>query len=284
MTARIIDAHQHFWQYTAAEYEWIDEPMAVLRHDFLPTDIEREIAAAGVDAVVSVQARQTIEETQWLLRMSQQFPFIAGVVGWLPLASSSIEAELERLAGDRKLRGVRHVLQGEDDEYMLTAEFNRGLGLLDRFGLAYDLLILGRQLPAAIRLVDAHPRQVFILDHAAKPLIRSRVFEPWRTLIGELAERPNVYCKISGMVTEDDWATSSIASVAPYIDGVLEAFGPRRSMYGSDWPVCLLASTYSRWMQTVREALGELSEDEQSWIFGRTAEEAYRLTSAKEDG
>lgn len=283
LMSRTIDAHHHLWRYSAAEYDWIDESMALLRRDFLAGDLERELIPAGVDAAVAVQARQTVEETQWLLQIAAQHESVAGVVGWVPLIDRGVGAVLERFSGERKLKAVRHVLQGEPDEYMLTPEFQHGIALLAGFDLAYDILVHERQLGSAIQLADRNPKQVFVLDHMAKPLIRARVQEPWGRLIRELAARPNVYCKISGMVTEADWATWSAASLAPYIDAALEAFGPRRLMYGSDWPVCLLASSYARWIGTVRQAVAHLSEDEQSWIMGRTAEQAYKLASPKEE-
>ena len=279
MRNRVIDAHHHLWHYSAEEYGWIDESMGVLRCDYLVAELEAELRAAGVDGAIAVQARQSLEETQWLLQIAAENAFVAGVVGWVPLADDRVSAVLERFAAQPKLRGVRHVLQGEADEYMLRADFQRGLGMLREFGLAYDLLIHERQLASAIELVDAHPAQTFVLDHLAKPLIRTQQMEPWAGLIGRLAERANVYCKISGMVTEDDWGTWSAASIGPYIETVLEAFGPHRLMYGSDWPVCLVASSYGRWIGTVREAIAGLSEDEQLWIMGRTAAQAYNLKS-----
>lgn len=275
----IIDAHHHFWRYNAAEYGWIDDSMSALRRDFLAPDLARELEGAGVDRVISVQARQSVDETRWLLQTAATNPFIAGVVGWVPLAGPGLQLLLEELSANPNLKGVRHVLQGELDEYMLSSEFQRGIALLARFGLAYDILIHERQLPAAIALADRNPDQIFILDHLAKPLIRSGTMEPWASLIRQLAERPNVYCKISGMVTEDDWARWSLASLQSCLDTALEAFTPARLMYGSDWPVCLVASSYPRWLAAVRAAIAGLSPDEQSSILAGTAERAYRLPS-----
>ena len=202
----VIDAHHHFWQYDPAQYAWIDEAKSVLRRDFLPEHLAAEIAAAGVDGVVSVQARQTIEETGWLLDFADRNEFIRGVVGWAPLVSPRVADDLARLSDRKKLKAVRHVLQDEpDDDYMLRADFNDGIRGLAQFGLAYDILIYERQLPQAIQLVDRHPSQVFVLDHIAKPRIGEGLLSPWRENIRELARRQNVYCKISGMVTEADW-------------------------------------------------------------------------------
>jgi len=270
----IIDAHQHFWRYSADEYRWIDQRMSILRRDFLPEDLKR----CGVDAVISVQARQSLFETQWLLELAQAHQFIRGVVGWVPLIHHDIQIELERLAVNPKLRGMRHVLQDEpDDRYMLRDDFNRGVAMLERFNLRYDILIFERHLAQTIRFVDRHPKQIFILDHVAKPRIRDRQIDPWRKLLRELAQRPNVYCKISGMVTEADWKTWSPADLAPYFDAALEAFSPRRLMFASDWPVCLLASSYARWVQTVRQWAAPLSAAEQQRLFAATAIEAYGL-------
>jgi L-fuconolactonase len=274
----VIDAHHHFWRYNTQDFGWIDDAMRVIRRDFLPIDLEKEIRAAGVDGVVSVQARQSLEETHWLLELAGQNPFIRGVVGWAPLIAPDADKIVGELAANPKLRSLRHVLQGEPDErYMLRADFNRGLAALQLHNLAYDILIFERHLPQSIELVDRHPEQVFVLDHVAKPRIKDNLLEPWRKNILELAKRPNVYCKISGMVTEADYTRWTEAQLQPYIDTVLEAFGPRRLMLGSDWPVCLVACDYSRWVNLVRGWIKKLSVPEQNRILGETAVEAYRL-------
>src|SRR5947209_1697753 len=196
----IIDSHHHFWRYDPWEYVWISNTMGILRRDFLPGELQEHIAAAGIDGVVSVQARQTLVETQWLLDLADENDFIRGVVGWVPLTSPSVERDLERFTDRPKLKAVRHVLQDEpDDDYMLRDDFDRGIRALKRFGLRYDLLIFERHLPQAIQLVDRHPDQVFILDHIAKPRIRERVTSPWKENLRELARRTNVYCKLSGI-------------------------------------------------------------------------------------
>ena len=274
----VIDAHHHFWRYSPAEYGWISGDMALLRRDFLPPDLLAETLAAGVDGVVSVQARQTIEETRWLLELADANAFIRGVVGWVPLVSDEVRDDLERFAANPKLKAVRHVLQDEpDDDYVLGDAFNRGVGLLKGFGLRYDILIYARHLPQAIALVDRHPDQAFVLDHVAKPLIREGLLSPWREQMRELGRRVNVYCKLSGMVTEAHHAAWTPAQLEPYMDAALAAFGPRRLMFGSDWPVCLLASDYGRWAQTVRDFAQKLSPDEQPRVMGETAIEAYGL-------
>ena len=276
--ALVIDSHHHFWKYSREEYPWIGEGLNVLRRDFLPADLKKEIDAAKVDGVVSVQARQSLEETRWLLELAEKNDFIRGVVGWAPLISPTVEKDLEKFAGQKKLKALRHVLQDEkDDRYAVREDFVRGVGALKKFGLVYDILIYEKQLPASIELVDKFPNQVFVLDHVAKPTIRQRIVSPWRERMRDLAKRQNVYCKLSGMATEADHGGWEAADLRPYVDVVMEAFGPKRLMFGSDWPVCLLAVTYQRWVATVREFIAKLSAAEKDRIMGGTAVEAYKL-------
>jgi L-fuconolactonase len=272
-----IDAHHHFWKYSATEYEWIDETMRVLRRDFLVSNLEKEIRDAGIDGVVTVQARQTLEETRWLLALAAQNAFIRAVVGWVPLVDSSVSDQWESLVANRSLCGVRHVVQNEPDGFLIRKDFNNGISLLRKTGLVYDLLIRERQLPEAILFVDQHPQQVFVLDHLAKPRIKEQSVEPWRKNLKELARRQNVYCKISGLVTEADVTTWNEGLLRPYMETALETFGPARLMFGSDWPVCLVASSYRRWYDTVCSFAASLSPAEKADIFGGTAERAYRL-------
>ena len=205
-----IDAHHHLWHYRPEEYRWIDYRMAVLKHDFLPNDLEKELATTGTTGTVVVQARQTLEETSWLLDLAAKSKSIRGVVGWAPIASEGFAAELERLQSRPKLKGLRHVIQDEPyDNYILDEEFNEGISRLKDTGLVYDILIFEKHLPATIQFVDRHPHQIFVLNHLGKPKIRDRVMDPWRHHIDQLARRPNVYCKISGMVTEADWSSWS---------------------------------------------------------------------------
>jgi len=251
--------------------------MSVIRRDFLPSDLEREIRNAGVDGVVSVQARQTLEETLWLLSLAAQNHFVRGVVGWAPLTEPCIRDELDLLRRDPRLRAIRHEVQDEPDGYLLREDFNAGVSVLEEVGLAYDLLIHERQLPEAIRFVDQHPQQVFVLDHLAKPRVKENRFDPWRQRIRELARRENVYCKVSGLVTEADFKAWTEAHLQPYLETVLEAFGPTRLMFGTDWPVCLVACSYERWYDVVSRFAASLSADEQASLFGHTAARAYGL-------
>jgi L-fuconolactonase len=272
-----IDSHHHFWKYDAAEYGWIDDSMRAIRCDFLPEHLRSEIAAVGVDGVISVEARPSVVETEWLLDFAAQHDFIKGVVGWVELVSAQVGVQLERFAAHRKLKSVRHVVQGEPDDFILRDDFNRGIRELKRFGLAYDILIFERHLPQTVRFVDMHPDQIFVLDHIAKPRIKENVLEPWRKNIRELARRKNVFCKVSGMATEADYQRWTETQLCSYFETVLEAFGPNRLMFGSDWPVCLVACGYTRWHQLVRDWISQLSKAEQDRILGGTAIEAYNI-------
>jgi L-fuconolactonase len=273
-----IDAHHHFWRYDPAEYGWIDGSMRELRRDFLPADLGPEISQLGIDGVVSVQARQTIEETRWLLQLAEQYDFIQGVVGWLPLADRNVREHLDALADQPALKAVRHVIQDEpNDDFMLGTEFNAGVAALADYQLAYDILIFERHLPQTIEFVDRHPQQVFVVDHLAKPQARRGAIEPWRANLRALAERENVYCKLSGLVTEADHLTWTEPQLLPYLETALAAFGPRRLMFGSDWPVSRLACTYRAWYDIVERFASQLSAAEQARVFGGTAVEVYRL-------
>lgn len=274
----VIDSHHHFWNYTEADYGWIPPEWSLIKRDFLPVDLEREIAAAGVDGVVSVQARQSLVETGWLLDFATRHAFILGVVGWVPLVDPAVGDVLDEFAVHPKLRALRHVVQGEtDDRFILRADFNRGIAELTRRGLAYDLLILEKHLGPTIEVVDRHPNQVFVLDHIAKPKIAANELEPWAKNIRELARRPNVSCKLSGMVTEADVNTWTSAQLQPYFDVVFSAFGPSRLLFGTDWPVCLAGVSYSGWKQMVEGALSALSASERLAVMGENAVRIYRL-------
>ena len=274
----IIDSHHHFWKYDPVEYDWIDDSMKVIRKDFLPENLKTTIQASGVDGVISVQARQSVEETDWLIGMAHQNEFIKGVVGWLPLVQDDVEDYLEKYADEEKLKGVRHVIQGEPDpEFMLRKDFNHGISLLKKYSLVYDILIVERQLPNTIRFVDQHPGQSFVLDHIAKPLIVRNELSPWKENIQELAKRENVNCKISGMVTEADYQKWTPSQLLPYFEVILDAFGPERLLFGSDWPVCLVASTYTNWVNLVRKNITSFTDTEQAKIMGENALRLYQL-------
>jgi L-fuconolactonase len=274
----LIDSHHHLWKYSDDQYGWINDSMSVLRRDF-STEQLRELAVAHrVDGFVSVQARQSVAETEALLAMADAEPLIRGVVGWAPLAGD-VRPVLEQFADRPALKGMRHVVQDEpDDQFLLGKAFNEGVRELYRCGLVYDVLVYAKQLPTTIAFVDLHPDHSMILDHIAKPTIRSNEFDQtWADNLRKLAERPHVMCKFSGMATEVRDADWSIDTVRPYWDTVVDAFTPARLMFGSDWPVCLLKTDYGRWLDCVGELAAELTADEQNAIFAGNAIRAYGL-------
>ena len=274
----VIDTHHHFWNYDPVEYGWIDDDMARIRKSFLPEDLEKTISEAGVTGVVSVQARQLLEETDWLLNLASQYDFIKGVVGWFPLASKNIPAILEKYSSSKWLKGVRHVVQGEPDpEFILGKEFNEGIKMLKNFNLVYDVLIFEHQLPNTIRFVNQHPDQVFVLDHIAKPVIRENKIADWDKNICELAKHENVFCKISGMVTEANYIEWTEEQLQPYFDVILNAFGPERLLFGSDWPVCLVATRYNSWLEMVKKQIAGFSQTEQEQVLFKNAINVYQL-------
>src|ERR1043165_3593804 len=273
-----LDSHQHFWEYDPAEYPWITDRLARIRRSFLPAGLEPELTRAGIDGCIAVQARQTLDENRWLLGLSDRYSFIKGVVGWVDLRADDVERYLEPLAEHPKFVGVRHVAQDEpDDRFLVGKDFLRGISKLKEFDLAYDILIFPKQLPAAIELVNHFPEQRFVLDHIAKPLIQDRIMEPWRAQIRELAKARNVMCKISGLVTEARWDSWRAEDFDPYLDIVAEAFGPERLMFGSDWPVCLLAAPYDAVFEIV---IGWLSRKglNGARMFGGNCASFYKVT------
>jgi L-fuconolactonase len=276
-----VDTHQHFWRYTADEYDWIDDSMSSLRREFLPEHLEPELKRAGFDGSIAVQARQTLEETRWLLDLAASSQFILGVIGWVDLRASDLRAQLARFAGNPKLLGVRHIVQSEpDDQFLLQPEFLRGIGALAEFDLTYDLLIHPRHLPVAAEFVRRFPHQRFVLDHLAKPLIKSGTLQPWDAEIRKLAQFPNVFCKLSGLVTEADWKAWRPEHFAPYLDVALECFGPDRLMIGSDWPVCTVAASYAQTMDVVIDYLSKYPGEVREAGLGGSASRFWRLFSS----
>ena len=270
-----LDAHQHFWSYDAAQYPWIPKGSA-LHRDWLPGDLAPLLGAAGLDGCIAVQARQSAEESRWLLELAEHHAIIKGVVGWVDLRAARVGEKLAALARHPRFVGVRHVVQDEpDDDFMLGADFLRGIGVLRAHRLTYDILIHPRQLPAAIALAKRFPDQPFVLDHIAKPPIKAGTLSPWREQIRELAHAPNVLCKVSGMVTEADMKAWKPADIRPYLDVVFEAFGEDRLMYGSDWPVCLLAAEYAQVFALVRDYIAPLSPEAQAKVLGGNAARFY---------
>ena len=278
-----IDAHHHLWRYSPTEYGWIDAEMAALRRDFLPSDLKAAMASAGIDGTIAVQARQSLEETRWLLDLADASGAIRGVVGWAHIAGEDFPGCMEEFDGRTKLKGLRHVIQDErDPHYILREDFNSGIRTMLDSGLVYEILIFERHLEDAIHFVDEHPRQPFVLDHIAKPLIAAGVLEPWAMRMRELGRRENVSCKLSGLVNEANWHADpararSLETLRPYLDVAVESFGPTRLMAGSDWPVCLLAIGYAQWFDLLRTYFAAFSESERAAIFGGTAIQVYGL-------
>lgn len=273
-----IDSHHHFWKYDPHTYSWMNEKMEVLKVDYQPVDLKKEIEEAGIDGVVSVQADQSLRETDDLLEHAKTNDFILGVVGWFPLADTNVEHLFDKYSNNQLLKGIRHVIQDEpDDNFILGDQFNRGVSLIKDYNWVYDILIYERQLSPSIQFVDRHPEQIFVLDHIAKPRIGESVIEPWKAQMYEMSKRENVSCKLSGIATEAKWKEWKKEDLIPYMEIALDAFGPSRVMFGSDWPVAKLAVEYGPWVEICRDFISSLSDNEKSLIEGRVALEIYGL-------
>lgn len=273
-----IDAHQHFWIFDPERDAWITEDMSVIRKNFLPADLAPVLEANGIDGCVAVQADQSEAETDFLLQLAEENTFIKGVVGWVDLRSPSVEERVQHYAQYPLLRGFRHIVQGEADPAFLSGEdFCRGIKALAAYDLTYDILIFPHQLPAALKFVQKFPGQRFVIDHLAKPYIRKGEVKGWEEDIRAMAQFDHVYCKLSGMVTEADMQHWKQEDFSPYLDVALEAFGTDRLMYGSDWPVCLLAADYPEMKKLVTDHIAHLSATEQAQIMGGNAASFYKL-------
>ncbi|HVI45963.1 MAG TPA: amidohydrolase family protein [Chitinophaga sp.] len=274
----IIDSHQHFWKYDPVRDAWIDDTMQVIQGDFFPEHLEPVLKANGVDGCVAVQADQSPAETAFLLSLADKYDFIKGVVGWVDLRADDIEAQLLAYAGTSRLKGFRHIVQGERDERFLLGEaFCRGIGALAKHGFTYDLLVFPKQLDATVTFVKQFPEQRLVVDHLAKPYFKTGDIDEWAAQMRSIAQSPNVYCKLSGLVTEADWQHWEPAHFIPYLDVALEAFGANRLMFGSDWPVCLLAAEYQEVKHLVTDYISRLSAAEQQQIMGGNAIAFYQL-------
>jgi L-fuconolactonase len=277
----IIDSHQHFWKYDPVRDGWITDEMSLLKRDFLPEELQRGCEAADVDGVVAVQADQSEDETLFLLDLAEKYGFIAGVVGWVDLREPSVEERLRFFSQNRKLCGFRHIAQAEpDDQFLVSHEFTRGISCLREFGFAYDILIYPKQLPAAIELASRFPEQKFVIDHLAKPPIKIGTLKPWESYMRAIAQNQNVFCKVSGLVTEADWLHWKSSDIRPYLDVVFDAFGPERLMFGSDWPVCLLAATYGQVKGVIEMYVDAHAPQHKQNIFGGNAIRFYGLKAA----
>jgi len=272
-----IDAHQHFWMYNQREYGWIDEPMASIRRNFLPAELKPQLEMSGFQGSVLVQVRQTLDEMRWLLELAAHNSFILGVVGWVDLRSPRLRAELESFSGNPKLVGIRHIVQSEPDDFLLQPDFLRGISILEEFDLAYDILVYTKHLPIAAEFVKRFPRQRFVLDHLAKPPIKNGAADLWARGMRELSSFPNVYAKVSGLVTEADWHSWKPEDIRPYLDVAFECFGPSRLMFGSDWPVCTVAASYARVVNLVEDYLGAYATEEREAALGGNAAKFWGL-------
>jgi L-fuconolactonase len=278
MTYNTIDAHQHFWIFNPVRDSWISDEMSVIQKDFLPVDLEVILKENGIDGSVVVQSDQSEEENNFHLKNAEQFDFIRGMVGWTDLTAEGLEAKLDYYSQFNKLKGFRHVLQSEKKrDFMLNPAFKKGINLLQKYDYTYDILIYPDQLPYVKELVKHFPKQFFIIDHLAKPAIKNNDIGQWKKDIGQVAEYENVYCKISGIVTEADWSNWKPDDFNPYIDSIVELFGTKRIMFGSDWPVCLVAGSYKQVKQIVEKYFESFSKPEKEDFFGRNAIEFYKL-------
>ncbi|MGB5263674.1 MAG: amidohydrolase family protein [Lutimonas sp.] len=273
-----IDSHQHFWHYEPKKHSWIDDDMSIIRKDFMPEDLQLIYEKNDVSGCVAVQADQTLEETNFLIDLADKYDFIKGVVGWIDLRDQKVQNILEEYNSYSKLKGLRHVVQGEaDPNFLLRPEFLRGIGFLDHYNLTYDILVFPHQLGAVLEFVDRFPNQKFVIDHCAKPYILDGFYQGWAVMMREIAKRRNVYCKLSGMITEADYLHWTNEQVQPYMSLIIDAFGPDRIMFGSDWPVCLVAGNYARVKSLVTDFIADLSETEQNAILGENAIKFYNL-------
>lgn len=271
-----LDAHQHFWHYDAARHTWMDDSMTVIQRDFMPADLMPELQANGIEGCVAVQADQTEAETHFLLQLAGDYSFIKKVVGWVDLRSSAVEARLHHFSDFEKLAGFRHIVQSEPDvDFLLRKDFCHGIASLEKHGFTYDLLVFPRHLPAVLQLVQRFPRQKFVIDHLAKPAIRTGRFDDWAALMRSIAQHENVWYKVSGLVTEAHWHSWRYEDFVPYLDLVAETFGPQRLLFGSDWPVCLLAGSYGEVLSIVQQYFQHFSSTEKNAVMGGNAAKFY---------
>ena len=274
----VIDSHQHFWKYEPVKHSWIDDDMSVIRRDFSPSDLAKVYQENSIDGCVAVQADQSLEETDFLIDLASINNFIKGIVGWVDLRAENIENVLEKYSTDKIVKGFRHVVQGEaDHNFLLRPNFSRGISLLEKHNFTYDILVFPHQLGSVLEFVKKFPHQKFVIDHIAKPYIKDGYFEGWATMMTAIGKHKNVSCKMSGMVTEADFNIWTPEQIHPYMDTALEAFGSKRILFGSDWPVCLVAGNYSKIKKLTTDFISQLSQIEQNSIMGNNAIEFYNL-------
>ena len=274
----VIDSHQHFWKYNPLKHSWIDDDMSVIRKDFLPTDLAKVYIENGISGCIAVQADQTLEETDFLIDLASKYDFIKGIVGWVDLRSENIEKVLEKYSKQNIVKGFRHVVQAESDHnFLLRPSFLRGISSLEKYNFTYDILVFPHQLGAVLEFVKQFPKQKFVIDHIAKPYIKDGFYEGWASQMTSISKQENVYCKMSGMITEADYNTWTLEQLNPYMDLILKDFGPNRIMFGSDWPVCLVAGNYKQVKEIVTNFILKLSDSEQRGIMGSNAINFYNI-------
>lgn len=275
---KIIDSHQHFWQIGRFDYPWMSPSLAVLYQDHLPAALEPVLKTNGVGKTVLVQASNSLEESRWLLQLADEYPFVAGVVGWVDLKSSEVDRQLDELSAHPKFKGVRHLVESEPlDDWLIQPTVLRGLRRLSAYGLSYDLLVQTRHLKHVSVVAESCPRLSLVVDHMAKPPIATSEFQSWLTELKPVAANHNIYCKLSGLVTEANWTSWQTGDLRPYVEVVLDLFGPKRLLFGSDHPVCLLAASYQRVLETCQELLMDLTAEDREQIFATNASSFYRL-------
>lgn len=274
-----LDSHQHFWKFDPVRDAWIDSSMKLIQRDFMPDDLKPELEKLGIGGCIAVQADRSEEETNFLLEISKSFPWVKKVVGWVDLKSTDLESKLESYQQEKKLAGFREILQAFPPEAMEEKRFLRGIGLLAKFGFTYDILIFPQHLEKAFHFAKQFPDQPFVIDHLAKPDIKNGEFESWSKGISDMAKLPNVSCKVSGLVTEANWYHWKKEQFVPYLDFITESFGTDRLMYGSDWPVCLLAANYQEVYNIASDYFENFSTDEKTAIFGGNAAGFYKILS-----
>lgn len=276
----ILDAHQHFWRYDPVQYDWIQDSMETLRQDYLPEQLRPIYEANQISGCVAVQASSTEEESVTLLKYADENDFIKGIVGWVDLCKPGVEERLHHFSQHPKFKGVRHVLQNEQVDFMERPDFLHGMASLAPYNLSYDILIYPRHLFSAWQMVKKFPEQKFVIDHLAKPSVKSKQFANWKDLLMNFADCPNVYCKLSGMVTEADWKQWRYPDFVPVLQAATEVFGPDRLMFGSDWPVCLLAASYKNVLDIVKTFTQDWEEEQKDKMFYKNAVQFYNLDAS----
>ena len=272
-----IDSHVHFWKFNRTRDAWITDDMKVLQQDYLPEHLSLTLKRNEIDGVVAIQASQEEVETRFLCELAKTHPSIMGVVGWIDLQADNVEERLQHFSQYPEIKGYRHIVQGEPDDFLLNVNFQRGIRALQPFNYTYDILIYPRQLPAAIAFVEAFPDQRFVIDHCAKPVIRKKEIEDWASYMNTIAKHPNVYCKLSGLLTEAAWKEWCAGDFSPYLDVVFDAFGTDRLMFGSDWPVILLSGMYVQWKSLIEKYMEKFPQEEKEKVMGQNALDFYSL-------